>query len=172
MAKGKRGMSKKALLAAINQAMETLESGIQFKSFPDHIPGCEVLADKKVVVVDDTVEMLLFIVAPLMVETNGKARFIPHKEQSLDELVRVISKEDPDVVLVDENLAGKVKGHELVASIKKKNPRVLCIGFPIGPNLYRKEFKAAGAEGSVLKDSQNPKETLIQIAQIVSSAQV
>ncbi len=166
MAQGKKGISKKALLKMINDTLRSLETEMEFRKLPPRIPGCEILEDRTIVMVDDTVELLMFFAAPLMMETGGKAHFILHKRKSLVQLLEVVLEKNPNIVLIDGLLAEDIKGYDLVALIKKERPEVLCIGFPAGPE-FNKKFMVAGSEGVVIKRLDNPEEVIRQIAEIV-----
>jgi hypothetical protein len=95
---------------------------------PQKIEGCEILKDKTILLVDDDEFSFRFFVPHLIVETDGKAKFIRYRNQEISELIDQIIEKKPDIVLLDYTLSGSLKGDEVVAPLRKLFPGMI-IGF-------------------------------------------
>ena len=150
----------------IVQTAKTLNVPLHLDHLPTTPPGLEALAEKKIVLVGDGLDVLAAFLAPLMVATEGEAGFVLQNTQSKDQTVEEILSKDPDVVLLDEYLRG-FRGHLLIEPLHQRKPGLICIGFsnaPSAESIFR-EQKA----GFVLKETEDPWRTLAALARAIGT---
>ena len=108
------GEEKTSLLNEANSILlEICGSGFSIESLPDPLTGTEVLRDKKIFMIDDQEIYFSAFVPSLLAGSEGKAKFVIHKDQTVTELVNAIIESESDVVLLDLNLANGLKGTEV-----------------------------------------------------------
>lgn len=67
--------------------------------------------------------------------------------------LRLIEKDEPDVIVVDISLKGTTNGIELIKGIKKRYPKIKCIVLSMhDESLYAERAIKAGAKGYVMKN--------------------
>lgn len=115
----------------------------------------------KILLLDDGPDVLATFEKPLRLVAD-EVECILHTKQSVPEIVREILAHKPFVVLVDEYLAGEVRGHDVVRLLKKREPGLRVIGFSSSPG-SRESFLEAGADGFVEKDSSDPERTVVAL---------
>ncbi len=70
-----------------------------------------------------------------------------------DTALRLIEKEEPDVLVVDISLKGTTNGIELIKGLKKRYPKIKCIVLSMhDESLYAERAIKAGARGYVMKN--------------------
>ncbi len=127
----------------------------------------EALRGKKVMLVDDSEDVLRAFIPPLMAATEGRALFLrPHGEDAAA-LAKAITARAPDVVLMDGELSGGLQGFAVVRELQAVRPQVRCIGFSSAEGL-RETFLAAGAVGFVEKHAGDPWGSLHEAAVMLS----
>ena len=124
------------------------------------------LRGKKILLVDDSPDILAAFLPLLVAATEGKAELLLHREGSPEDLAESVLKLHPSVILLDEYLAGGVRGHDVASLIKKKLPESLCIGFSNAES-PRTLFEQEGAK-FVYKDVSDPEGTLARVADVLA----
>lgn len=143
------------------QMAKLLHLPFHIQSLPPLPSGLESLKGKKIVLVDDGLEVMTTFLVPLMMATDGAAGFVLQDRQTKEETVAEILALDPEVVLLDEYLRG-FRGHELVQPLLEKKPGLLCIGFSNAPSAEG-IFRQSGA-GFVEKEVMDPWFSLRHVA--------
>ncbi len=129
---------KNRLCELVNKALEEIDKvfgyGFQLWDYPckpegikDFVPAHEPLYDKRLLYVEDTLNVLEILVSRLIVVTGGNASFILQCEESLPELVEKILANDPDVLLLDYNLEG-FTAKDVITELWKRNFKGKIIG--------------------------------------------
>lgn len=153
-------------LKRVNEEIAKLSLTMRYKKIERAIENCEALKGKKVIMVDDLADIIAEFVPELMLATDDNASFLLHTDQTAGELASNILKANPDIVLMDRNLANKVNGADVVGIIMHHNPKIACIGFSSESD-SEQEFISAGAKGFVEKDIFNTTENIQSVAKIV-----
>ena len=155
------------LLQRINRALKELGSSSKWLKLPKFLPDYESLRGKKILLVDDVVEVVESLIPDLMVATDGNASFIHYKEQELELIISEILEKNPDIILLDYNLSESLKGTEIARILKEKAFTGKSIGFSSEKDTSKK-FIDAGAFGYVEKNAYDPEACLKGIAKIVN----
>lgn len=158
---------KEELLEKINKALADLGSTAKWKRAPECLEGYEALRDKTVVMVDDVKAVLENYAPHLIVATEGKASFIEYKGQQLDELIRQIMGQNPNIVVMDYNLSDDLKGTSVIEALKAQNFSGEVVGFSSDSHTAKK-FADAGAIGIVDKGEYSPEESVEKLAGLFS----
>ena len=124
------------------------------------------LHGRKILFVDDSLDVLRVFVPRLIVATNGEASFIHCIRSDVHKLSRQIVAAKPDVALIDGELGGSLRGWDVVKKVLAANDQLLCMGFSSDES-YEKQFFAAGALGFVHKETANPDQSLLVLSQHV-----
>lgn len=67
--------------------------------------------------------------------------------------IRLIDKENPDIIIVDISLKGSTNGIDLIKSLKKRYPRIKSLVLSMhDENLYAERAIKAGAKGYIMKN--------------------
>ena len=67
--------------------------------------------------------------------------------------IRMIDKENPDIIIVDISLKGSTNGIDLIKSLKKRYPRIKALVLSMhDENLYAERAIKAGAKGYIMKN--------------------
>jgi len=154
------------LLQKVNQILESLGSTSKYKRLSEKVEGCEALKGKKVMMIDDVLGLLEQIIPELMVATDGNAQAVLHRDQTLGGLVKAVLENNPDIILIDQDLNNNAKGSELLPLILHHRPESFCVGFSSDKDNARK-FLAAGARGFVEKSSYDTEGCLQELAKLV-----
>lgn len=143
------------------------ELGIRIHA--DHLPtmppGLEALAGRKIVLVDDGLDVVAAFLVPLMMVTEGEAEFVLQNTQSMDQTIDEILEKDPEIVLLDEYLRG-LRGHQLIGPLLQKKPGLICLGFSNAEST-EKIFLESGAKGFVFKEQTDPWRTLEHVVRLI-----
>lgn len=158
--------NKEAILGKINQKLAALGSKSEWLRSPEFFPEYEMLKGKTILMVDDIKEVIEGFVPDLMVATNGNASFIQHGQQTIEELVDEIMKANPNIVLLDYNLAQDIKGDVVARLLKEKGFAGESIGFS-SENEHAGKFMKAGALGCIEKSTFEPSDSIKKLAEIV-----
>jgi|GEM_PF-4402494 len=154
-----------ALLEKINACLEKLGSTSKWIKAPEFLPEYEALRDKKILLVDDVVNVIEGYIPDLVVATQGKADFILYNGETLEQLVQHILQTNSDIVLVDYNLSQSLKGDRVIKEMRNQFSGKL-IGF--SSNQWNNEkFKEAGADGSVEKQSWSIEVSIKELAELL-----
>lgn len=154
------------VLSKINQRLSELGSTAKWRRPPGSFREYEVLKGKTILMVDDIQGVIEGFVPDLMVATNGNASFIHHKEQTAEELADKIIETNPDIVLLDYNLAHNIKGDTIARLLKEKGFAGESIGFS-SENEHAGKFIRAGALGCIEKSTYEPSDSIKKLAEIV-----
>jgi CheY-like chemotaxis protein len=133
---------------------------------PDPFKEAEVLAGRRVVLVDDEIMTLSCFVSDFTAATRGSAVFLPHLGQSLEELVEAVSRAQPEYVLMDFRLAQGLEGPEVVRGLLNRRSDLLCFGFSSDVNV-RPNFLEVGAREVILKNTADPRESLLALVEML-----
>jgi DNA-binding NarL/FixJ family response regulator len=67
--------------------------------------------------------------------------------------IRMIDKENPDIIIVDISLKGSTNGIDLIKSLKKRYPKIKSLVLSMhDENLYAERAIKAGAKGYIMKN--------------------
>ena len=158
-------LSPEDLKNMVNQTLLELGSTMKFKKVKEAVPGCESLLGKRIVMIDDVKDVLESFVKDLVVASGGNASFILHKDQLLGELVNEVIQRNPDIVLVDGNLAGDIKGDMVIEELRKNNVNAKAIVFSSDSHMAdRVKFKHIDF---VKKEAHDPESSVKRVADIV-----
>ncbi|MBI3331613.1 response regulator [Candidatus Peregrinibacteria bacterium] len=157
-------MTRDELKAQIFRVAKGLRMPIHIPELPRAPMELPALKGKKILFVDDGLDVIAAFLVPLMLATDGAAQFIHQIRQTPGELTREILALDPDVVLIDQYL-GRSHGHELVKLLLAAKPGLLCIGFSNAPSA-KESFSDAGAK-FVVKEASSPWSSLEDVAKLV-----
>src|SRR6266567_4646150 len=138
------------LLEKANGILENLGLTSRYKKIKEQIAECENLRNKKVIMVDDIVDLMKSFAGDLTTATNGNASFLLHSNQTEEIIIEQILAVNPEIILMDKNLANGVSGINLVRKITQQHPEIICIGFS-SESSAGNEFISAGARGFVDK---------------------
>lgn len=155
------------LLKKINEALAFLGSDSKWKMMPRVLEGYAPLKDKKVVMVDDARAVLECYAPHLIVATDGNAAFIEYKGQTLEELLKQIMEQVPNIVVMDYHLSGHLKGTRVIQALKELEFSGDAVGFSSDTNTKR-DFMNAGAKGVVEKTGYAPEESVVELASLIS----
>lgn len=148
-------------LDIINAAIEELGGKQKWLRLPDNLPEYAKLANKKIVMVDDTSTLLQAYVPDLMVSTGNKTEFILHESQTPNELATAIIKSSPDIVLIDYNLAQGLRGTDVCKLLRSSGYTGTLIGFS-----SEKNFTSKDVDYIISKDSE-PSVSLKKLAELI-----
>ena len=137
------------------------------KSLPVPLAGTEALRDKRIFMGDDQATYFSSFIPSLLVETDGKAKFVLHKDQTVKELADSIIESESDIALLDLNMANGISGTDVARMVKEKGFSGKIIGFSSDMRAVN-AFKQVGANGVVRKDSNNQEATIREIVQIIT----
>lgn len=162
-----RDEQKVTVLDKINQALADLGSTAKWRRAPEYLKEYEPLKGKRLVMVDDMKGLLEHFAPGLMVATDGNASFIEYTGQNSDQLIEQIMQHDPDIVVMDYHLSDHLKGSSVIRSLNEQNFSGQTIGFS-SDNATSKNFMAAGAKGTVKKDTGEPERSIGELANLIS----
>jgi CheY-like chemotaxis protein len=161
--------SSEELLKQINDVLHRLGDTGRYKRLPEILKETrEVLADKKILLIDDSAEVLATILPTLIVATGGKIffhRFDAEDDQPASELRRIVDiaqNFSPDIVLCDFNLGAKataagIDGAKIVGLLIQELPLSLFVGISAeasGNEQIQKAGASVGIEKRQLFDSE------------------
>ncbi len=165
-----------AILDKINSALQELGSTSKWIRAPDFFPEYESLRNKKIVMVDDVINVLENYAPDLLVATDGKANFIHYNNETLDELVKKIISmsgiktkiiaHNPNIVLLDYHLSRQLTGSQVAMALKKHFSGDI-VGFS-SDETTNKNFTEAGVKGCVDKGSATPEQTIQALGKLMA----
>jgi|GEM_PF-3012989 len=121
----------------------------------------------RLLLVDDSPDVLAAFAKPLQHMTDGRAVLMPHTGESAEQLADRILAENPEWLLLDFNLLGLVRGDDVLEVLLEKDPEFRCIGFSSVEDV-RESFLEAGAVGFVLKTAHDPEASLREVAALIA----
>lgn len=125
----------------------------------EHAPA---LYDRRVVMVDDSPDMMAACAPALLAATNGKAKFLLHSGETVEQVAKQILDLEPELVLMDGELTGKTRGWSVTAELFRLAPRLPTIGFSSSAT-YEEQFQSGNAGAFVLKDIRDLPATLAKL---------
>lgn len=158
--------AKKDQLEKVNAALAEMGSGNKWRKAPEFQSEYESLVGKKVLMVDDTFMAIENILPDLTVATDGNAKALHYKGQSLEELVSEIMSQNPDVLILDYHLSDELKGITVFKELRSTG----FTGKVVGCSSDREksaEFIRAGAVGNIDKISYPSSNAVINLAELV-----
>lgn len=159
--------SDAALLEQINRELGRLGETARYKRLPEVPAVCTALHRRMLVMVDDSPCVLAAYVPHLVAATRGRAAFVLHHEQSVEQLVDETMAHIPDTVLMDYFLAGDLRGDTVAQLLSERVGRAAsCIGFSSMPSAAR--YFARVGSPFVTKSPSDPETSLIEVARIVT----
>lgn len=157
------------LFKAVNKSLKSFQfdqiEETEFKEYLQLRSKCDSLLSLKVVMLDNGLKELQTFIPPLLA-VSKQTEFIWDVGMDSRELAEKVLKTEADVCLFDNDLV-LTKGPEVIKLVKKKNKKMLCIGYS-GMEGAEKEFEGI-ADGSVHKDMKKPSESILQLAKLVAS---
>lgn len=124
------GLFRRDLLAQINEAQRELGSTAKYRSLPVIDARVqEVLQGKRILMVDDSREVLEHWSPLLITASLGSASCLLHESQDLKQLAAVIQKRNPEILLLDYSLNGGISGANLAKLLRAVMPQMLIVGF-------------------------------------------
>ena len=107
------------------------------------------------------------IFLPLFQEEGAKASGVLHPEgESAAALIERIVNLSPEIILLDGNLAGEVRGTQMVPTLHARMPGVKIIGFSSAESLSV-TFMKVQADGFVFKNIDDPDTSINELAWIL-----
>ncbi len=159
---------KREILGKINNVYFSLGDEQRDVNIPEYLDKYKNLKGKKVLMVDDIAGLICAFAPSLMVATDGNMSFIFTENQSSGELMTAIIKANPDVVLLDYNLArGVFFGSDIAELLKANGYTGKIIGFST-EKIANERFDKIGIK-TIEKDGVNPAESVKKVAEIYSS---
>ncbi len=142
-----------SLLAWINEALKEVGADARQKRLPASARRVVGLAEVNLLVVDDIREVLQCCAAELTMATDRKIGLMHHTSESADELVTKIRATKSDLVLLDQNLSGGVKGADITKMLMQGGFSGVIVGFSATDDkaAIEQKFIKAGALGWVDK---------------------
>jgi CheY-like chemotaxis protein len=121
---------------------------------------------KRIALVDDRQDVMdVFI--PLLEENGAIAVRLLHPEgEKSAELIDRIVQAKPNILLLDGNLAGEVRGTQMVPTIKARLPETKIIGFSSAESMSV-VFMKVEADGFVFKNIDDPSASINELAWIL-----
>ncbi|OGZ95202.1 MAG: hypothetical protein A3H69_05525 [Candidatus Sungbacteria bacterium RIFCSPLOWO2_02_FULL_47_9] len=164
-----QSFSSATLLEKINEELEVVRpaSTKLLKKLPEDIEGTEILKDKIIAMIDDDEDAFEAFIPSLSVATGGRALFIPHGGQSIQELAEEIKATNAEIVLLDYHLSMGIDGAEVAKKLIKNGFRGTVIGFSSDKSAGDM-FKRVGAFGAIDKNTNNPGAAIKKLAEIAS----
>ena len=158
---------KQDQLNKINTALADFGSELEYLKPPEFQPEYESLRGKKVVMVDDVFGVIENILPEIVVATDGNARGIHYKGQSLQELAADILSKKPDVIILDYHLSDYLKGIEVAKELSKIGFTGKIVGCSSEGD-RAKEFIKYGAVGNIDKTSYPASDAIKNLARMVA----
>ncbi|MDP2692420.1 MAG: hypothetical protein Q8O88_02130 [bacterium] len=157
------------LKGLVNKKLKEMGSSSVYNKISQLLPETEAreaLRDKKILYVDDLLNLLEIFLPALIVASDGHADILQYTGQSIEELTKQILNINPDILLLDYHLSETLKGHSVSHYLREQNFNGNIIGFSSDTNTSY-QFEEAGANGSIDKDTSHRKETVEQIAKLI-----
>ena len=161
-------------LEKINAALEKFGDNARWVRPPQYRKIYDALKGKRVVIVDDAIEILTLFLPELMVATDGYCFPILHTTESAEELAREIIQYKPDIILMDYYLAGffdnrpdRITGADVI-KILRNYESMNIIGFSSSGRVVNL-FMDVGTDYCIDKTSGMPDEIITRVAQFIAS---
>jgi len=149
-------MPGRAMLHLINRTLGEFGRDVSCRNLPHLSSECKVLADRRVVMVDDTAVVLQAYIPSLTVATLGQAKFVLHDAQRLDDLARQVLEHKPYAVLLDGQLAQDATGTDLARCLRHMRFRGHLVGFSTNPDAFKDQESQCLVDASVVKEFAKP----------------
>lgn len=118
-----------------------------------------IFENRRIVLVDDSREVFAVFAPRLLARTNGTAMFIHCRDGAPQEIAQQIMAAKPDLVLVDGQLGGTLRGWDVVFRLYELQSELPCVGFSSDPQ-FERHFVKNRAAGFVHKDVERPEVTM------------
>ena len=160
--------AKKAFVLEQINKVQLENGGFEWKGLPEILPGCEILRDKRLVMVDDMRSIFMHFSPNFIAATDGKASFIEFHGQELEDIVSEILKDNPDIVLLDNDLGwGMLTGPEIAGALKQTGFTGDIVGFST-EDRSAKKFMQAGATGFLIKENSDLRKKIKELADLIT----
>lgn len=160
-------IQKEAILDKINKALKELGCTSEWKAAPEFLKEYEPLKDKKIVMIDDVLNILENLAPHLIVATEGNASCIKFENQDLNELVQKIMEDNPNIILMDYHLSDNVKGVDVINALKEKGFSGDIVGSS-SDSRTTELFTNAGAMGNIDKNRLDAEDSVIELAELIA----
>ncbi len=154
-------IEQKVLLRLIADTCRELEVRASSPADSEFSP-VRSLHDRRILLVDDSAEVFKAFVPALLAATNGAAIFLRHREETSAVLVKQILAFKPELVLLDGELSGGLRGWDVAQALSKRNQKLPIIGFSSDPG-YESKFLAHSAMGFIAKRIQAVPATIAEV---------
>lgn len=127
------------------------------------LTGVETMATQKVLVIDDELHIRM-----LYQEELEAAGYVVAVSDGSDEILQLLAKEHPDVIVLDIKLGPDLSGLDLLQEIRRDNqdiPVILCTAY----DSFQQDFKSIAADFYVVK-SVDSTDLLTKIALAMEKA--
>ncbi|MDO8569862.1 MAG: hypothetical protein Q7R89_03795 [bacterium] len=159
--------NRNLLLEKINKTLLEMGSKAKYLKLPEDFEEYKSLKGKKILMLDDVRRLLEAFIPDLMVATDGNATYVLHEGKRPDETAKEIIEKKPDVALLDYDLSNGVTGIDIYNILKENGYSGQSIGFS-SSKTYSNNFKKAGIENCVNKDTGYIEGTLKELAKLVT----
>lgn len=132
---------------------------------PASLKGLESLRGKRITLVDDIGAVAALFAPELLTLCWGQVHFLIHEAQSTQQLAREIEATQADIVLMDGNLNGDVRGWDVTRELLRLKATSIVVGFSSDPE-FESRFTKAGAFGFVHKRYDDPVACLQAVASL------
>ena len=157
------------LLEQINAGLGRLGQTTRYKRLPEVSAAFAALREHRLVMVDDSPDILAAYIPHLVAATRGSAALVLHHKQEIGGLIDDTLSHTPQTVLMDYFLAGDVRGDSVIRFLQERAGRsVSCIGFSSMSSAAR--YFARVGSPSVTKSPSDPTASLIEVVEIVKLA--
>ncbi len=162
-------MTDAGMLHLINRTLEEFGHMEACTDLPVLAKGCEFLANRRLVVVDDVQVALSAFIPAFTLATNGQARFLLHDRQSLIRLAEEVLQMRPYAVLIDGQLAGNARGTELACLMRKLGYKGFLVGFSSNAEVFQRSEVLDSVDTVVLKIYNRPEFVTFSVAQALQA---
>lgn len=153
-------------LTLINAKLAELGSTAKYKKSPENREGFAPLKGKRVLMVDDTKDLLEAYIPDLMVATDGAGDFVRIKPiQTVREAADAIMAKNPEIILMDYHISPDYKGTAIAQELQQRGFNGTIIGFSSEKDAVR-EFEALGIK-SVEKSYSDYGKSLEEVGRIL-----
>lgn len=157
------GIESNPVLELVNNALEKLGSKMKYIKAPEYLPEYDALKGKKIIMIDDSFDVLENILPELVVASNGNAETIHYTNQKLEELVVELLDKHPDILILDYHLSDYLKGIEIAKELNKAGFEGKIVGGS-SESERGKEFMKVGAVGNIDKTEYPTSDTIKHLA--------
>ena len=153
-------------LTLINAKLAELGSTAKYKMAPENREGFAPLKGRRVIMVDDTKDLLEAYIPDLMVATGGAGDFVRVKPiQTVQQAAEAIMAKNPEVILMDYHISPDYKGTSIAQELQQRGFTDTIIGFSSEKDAVR-AFEELGIQ-SVEKSYRNPSKSLEEVGKFI-----